>query len=207
MSMLVGVPALDNESPRALGRVIPDAIAQRALNEWYMELPGSGCRISMGKRNDGNGYHYIGGHLVHRAAYTAVNGQIAPGLVIDHKCHTRSCVNPDHLRAVTQLQNNQRRIAPGRGWADDWPLDECRWGHPLSMQVVQKGGKWAGKKRSCSGCSQERNAALTQMNTQIRLLELAYGLGGHETKRNYAKEIAKRDARVAAVTLRGSSER
>jgi hypothetical protein len=201
---LIDVPALTT-TPRKVGRPIPDHIADRALNEWYMELPESGCRISMGPRGD-NGYHTMGGFLVHRAAYTAVYGPIPVGLVVDHKCHNRSCVNPDHLRAITQLQNNQRRIAPGRGWADDWPLDQCRWGHPLTMMRTQKTGDWAGRRRICTGCQAERNAILTIMVRQIRLLELAYGLGGHETKRNYAKEIAKRDARVAEVAqARGSS--
>lgn len=32
-------------------------------------------------------------------------GPIPEGLVIDHTCHVRLCVKPDHLRAVTQKQN------------------------------------------------------------------------------------------------------
>jgi hypothetical protein len=43
--------------------------------------------------------------LVHRHMFAHVHGEIASGLEIDHSCHNRSCVNPEHLRAVTHKQN------------------------------------------------------------------------------------------------------
>jgi len=59
------------------------------------------------------GYGYINGEangrktpvLVHRVSYEMHHGPIAEGVVIDHICHNTSCVNPDHLRAVSQKQN------------------------------------------------------------------------------------------------------
>jgi len=47
--------------------------------------------------------------LVHRVAYEIAFGEIAPGLSIDHKCHERTCVNPAHLQAVTNKQNQENR--------------------------------------------------------------------------------------------------
>ena len=52
-----------------------------------------------------------GGRLVHRLIYEQAHGQIPKGLVIDHLCNVRACMNIDHLRATTNGEN----IA--RGWA------------------------------------------------------------------------------------------
>lgn len=46
--------------------------------------------------------------LAHRVAYEAAHGPIAPGLVIDHTCGVRRCVNPAHLEQVTTGENNRR---------------------------------------------------------------------------------------------------
>jgi hypothetical protein len=45
----------------------------------------------------------------HRVAYYEANGPIAAGLVVDHICHNKLCMNPAHLRAVTQKQNGENR--------------------------------------------------------------------------------------------------
>lgn len=48
----------------------------------------------------------------HRLAYERYNGDIPRSMVIDHMCHVRHCVNPDHLRAVTIQQNNENLVGP-----------------------------------------------------------------------------------------------
>lgn len=55
-------------------------------------------------RFKGDGISYA-----HRFAYTKFIGPIRAGMVVDHRCHTRHCVNPDHLQAVTPGQNNENR--------------------------------------------------------------------------------------------------
>jgi hypothetical protein len=46
----------------------------------------------------------------HRLAWTLVNGDIEPGLFIDHMCFTRQCVRPSHLRLATNKQNHENRL-------------------------------------------------------------------------------------------------
>ena len=48
-------------------------------------------------------------YKAHRWSYEHFNGSIPEGFVVDHMCHTKGCVNPEHLRAVTIRANTQNR--------------------------------------------------------------------------------------------------
>lgn len=53
-------------------------------------------------------------YLAHRIAYQTLVGEIPAGLFIDHRCFTRNCVNPHHLRAVSNKQNMEHLSGPHR---------------------------------------------------------------------------------------------
>lgn len=78
--------------------------------------PNSGCWLWVGKI-DYKGYgrvtfagKYTGAH---RAFWMTLRGPIPEGMVMDHICRSRSCVNPDHLRVVTVGENStQNSVGP-----------------------------------------------------------------------------------------------
>lgn len=50
----------------------------------------------------------------HRYAYEFLIGPIPSGLLLDHLCRVRLCVNPIHLEPVTRKVNNRRGLAIGK---------------------------------------------------------------------------------------------
>jgi hypothetical protein len=68
----------------------------------------SPCWNWPGPINKINGYGYIMGMTAHRLAYIRSKGPVPDGYDIDHLCRNRSCVNPDHLEAVTRRDNIRR---------------------------------------------------------------------------------------------------
>ena len=60
---------------------------------------------------DGYGQFWHGGTMVkaHRLSYAWTHGEIPEGMQVDHRCFQRNCVRPEHLRLVTNAQNQQNR--------------------------------------------------------------------------------------------------
>jgi hypothetical protein len=68
----------------------------------------TGCWIWTGTRSRGSygrTSHMGRDYYVHRLAYELTFGDIEPGAVIHHKCGVNACFNPDHLQAVTPVEN------------------------------------------------------------------------------------------------------
>jgi len=83
--------------------------------------------------------------MAHRVSYEAFNSTTIPdGLVIDHLCKNKLCVNPDHMRVVTNKEN----VLCGDGiTAQNKRKTLCKRGHDLR---VRKDGY-----RGCPTCKKE----------------------------------------------------
>lgn len=94
----------------------------------------------------------------HRAAWLALRGDIPDGLVIDHLCRNRACVNLDHLELVTGAENTRRSPLVGRAAGDAQSgKTECVNGHPFTEEnthlYVSRDGY---AHRICIACRRQR---------------------------------------------------
>ena len=120
----------------------------------FVERDERGCLLwQRSVDTDGYGMLGIGGRplKVHRLSYEHAYGVIPKGLVIDHLCRTRHCVEPTHLEAVTNEENLQR----GRGYRrQNGRYGACRNGHPYTPENTYTNPNTG--KRSCRGCAREQ---------------------------------------------------
>jgi len=88
--------------------------------------------------------------LAHRISYELFVGEIPDGLVLDHLCRQPSCVNPEHLEAVTNREN----VLRGNSIVAKHALKtQCPQGHKYD-KVVARG---EGTARICTVCQREHS--------------------------------------------------
>jgi DNA-binding CsgD family transcriptional regulator len=80
--------------------------------------PWGNCWIWIGAVND-SGYGKLAAngsqaYRAHRYSYELVNGPLAKGVCVLHKCDVRRCVRPDHLFEGTRADNNRDTSSKGR---------------------------------------------------------------------------------------------
>lgn len=92
----------------------------------------NGCWIWQGKP-DAHGYGNMEWRCLrdkaHRWAYRAFMGPIPADLELDHLCRIKTCVNPEHLEAVTHRENILRGTSPS---AINAKKTRCKHGHDLA---------------------------------------------------------------------------
>lgn len=89
--------------------------------------------------------------LGHRLAYSYAVGPIPDGLVIDHLCRNRKCINPEHLEAVEHGVNT-RRAHPAYSTDD---MTVCAHGHSLTEGYVLPASNGS---RRCLRCERGEHA-------------------------------------------------
>lgn len=131
---------------------VPDRVKERVLTR--IRHADNGC-IETTYSTGSHGYGQIGWteggrchmKLTHRVAWTIANGEIPPGMTIDHLCRNRKCLNVEHLRLLTNAEN-----ASDNGFRS---RTHCPAGHEyagLNLYVTPKG------ERRCRACAKEHKA-------------------------------------------------
>lgn len=94
---------------------------KKYIEDRSIPVPFVGCwmwMLSLGSHGYGNAYksERPGERVVvaHRLAYEAFRGPIPPGLLVQHSCDNKWCVNPDHLSVGTDKTNSDDKWSKGR---------------------------------------------------------------------------------------------
>lgn len=133
------------------------------FSDKYQALPWSGCWIWVGSLCPETGYGAIfagsgiGRRGAHRISYELHKGKIPDGLVIDHICRIKSCVNPDHLRAVTHKFNMEVGATAVR--------THCNSGHEFTPENTSSHHGY----RRCKTCHREQERVKNKKLRQSRL--------------------------------------
>lgn len=126
------------------------------LPDWFWDNvtpePNTGCWLWLGP-SAGSGYGGWGTDKAHRVAYALVMGCVPAGKQIDHLCRVTWCCRPDHLEAVTQLENVRR----GNAGKLNAAKTHCPKGHPYEGDNLRVVINDCGRPtRRCLACSQRK---------------------------------------------------
>jgi hypothetical protein len=111
--------------------------------------PGAACwpwAASLTEHGYGRFYYRGRVMMAHRFSWLLAHGPVADGLMLDHLCRNRRCVNPAHLEVVTNRENLLRGETFAARNAEK---THCPQGHSLSgpnLYVCPRG------KRQCRSC-------------------------------------------------------
>jgi hypothetical protein len=99
------VPRDESSARRAFSAPLPSNARAYFMSRTRV---GSGCWQWLGPKNCygyGTAKMFNVRRMAHRLAYELFRGEIPEGKCLDHVCRKRDCVNPEHLRVVTNREN------------------------------------------------------------------------------------------------------
>jgi hypothetical protein len=147
--------------------VVPERVAERLSAR--IEITEDGCWVSQYSVGS-HGYAQVGWNengqsfvtVAHRAMWIAVNGDIPEGMTVDHLCKNRPCINPAHLRLLSNYENSRRNNG------NDFELGVCAYGHPDSELVAIRRKSKTGEPRLSMTCGVCKKARYTKYNHKKR---------------------------------------
>jgi hypothetical protein len=143
------------------------------LQPLIMPEPISGCWIWIGSvTSSGYGqWNYTPDRTVHRFIYKMFIGSIPDGMVLDHLCRLKTCVNPFHLEIVTQRENSRR------GLRNQYTAKlHCPQGHPYSGNNLSIHFRNGRSYRMCKECGKQsmRRVRARKKGSNIPIRERSY---------------------------------
>ena len=139
------MPAANHRNAELIAQYVADTATVERFWSYVYRDPTSGCLMWGGAVADGYGVFRIGGRngalvLAHAFAYRLAGHVIVAGLVHDHRCRLRRCVNEAHIEPKT----NRANILAGVGWAaTNARKTHCANGHEFtpSNTIRAQGGR------------------------------------------------------------------
>jgi len=154
---------------------------KRRLEEGVIVVPFCTCWLfTEAGRENRNGYSRLWWkgkeRMAHILSYEAHVGPVPSGLLVDHRCRMRCCINPDHLEPVTPRVNTLRGETllfghgrcPVTGQAKEKIHVLPHTTHPRAQDLVH----WAGP--------QEGLQAVEDRDTFHDLIRIGFEAPGHE---------------------------
>jgi hypothetical protein len=128
--------------------------------------PNTGCWLFCGcttKKGYGKFFYKGRSQWAHIVSYKLHGGKIRKGRLLDHRCDTRPCINPEHLKPTSQRKNTARGMSPS---GVNGRKVTCVRGHDLMK--APKTTRGDGRKfRRCLECEKERRHGKTRTSFSI----------------------------------------
>lgn len=141
--------------------IAPEAMSPERVERFWSKVDKTDtCWLWTSTKTTTGGYGQygiwrVGTFRAYRYAYELLVGPVPDGLVLDHLCRVRTCVNPDHLEPVTILVNNQRGEPPTR--------THCPYGHEYTPENTYVYNNC----RGCRACRNRRSREWRRQKAQV----------------------------------------